>query len=200
VSGRIACLDASVLIPQPTGDILLRLAEADIYRPVWSPQILNEVARNLVAKWATATPERVQRRLEAMNRAFPDALIDRPGSVTRIPDRVDEKDRHVVGTALAGRAQVIVTNNVRDFAATELVRDLGVKVQTADAFLTDQWGIDRRAAATALARQVAALRSPPRSLEDHVEALRAAQLEAFAHLVDRDLELVGAAILPARID
>lgn len=200
MSGWVACLDASVLIPQPTVDILLRLAEADIYRPVWSAEILDEVARNLITRWETATPERVQRRLEAMNRAFPDAQIATPRSVPSIPHQVDEKDRHVVATALAARAHVIVTNNVRDFATSELASELDLLVQTADEFLTDQWGIDRRAAAAALARQVAALRNPPRLLEEHVEALRAAQLESFARAVESDLELVRAAATSARTE
>jgi len=45
-----ACLDANVLIPMPTADILLSLAYAGIYHPIWSDEILDEVKRNLAKK------------------------------------------------------------------------------------------------------------------------------------------------------
>jgi hypothetical protein len=38
-----AFLDACVLIPMPIVDLLLRLAEADLYRPLWSAEVLDEV-------------------------------------------------------------------------------------------------------------------------------------------------------------
>ena len=44
-----AVLDASVLYPLPLRDTLLRVAEAELYDPCWSEQILDEVARNLTA-------------------------------------------------------------------------------------------------------------------------------------------------------
>jgi hypothetical protein len=43
----ILVLDANVLIPNALCDLLLRLAEEDIYLPRWSAEILNEVRRNL---------------------------------------------------------------------------------------------------------------------------------------------------------
>lgn len=46
----VACLDASVLVPMGTTDALLRLADAEIYRPIWSDEILEETRRNIVAK------------------------------------------------------------------------------------------------------------------------------------------------------
>nr|WP_290856687.1 hypothetical protein [Hamadaea sp.] len=37
-------------------DSLLRLAAADLYRPHWSPQILDELHRVLVREGATSAP------------------------------------------------------------------------------------------------------------------------------------------------
>jgi hypothetical protein len=42
-----ALLDACVLIPIKLTDLLLRLAEADTYRLLWSRDVLDEVERNL---------------------------------------------------------------------------------------------------------------------------------------------------------
>ncbi len=45
MSGLSAVLDACVLLPMPTCDLLLRLADAKEYRPLWSHGILVEVER-----------------------------------------------------------------------------------------------------------------------------------------------------------
>ena len=48
-------LDACVLIPMPLADTLLRMAEAPrLYLPRWSQAIMDEVTRNLIAKWDMA--------------------------------------------------------------------------------------------------------------------------------------------------
>jgi hypothetical protein len=48
-------LDACVLIPMPLADTLLRMAEAPRrYLPGWSQAIMDEVTRNLIAKWQAA--------------------------------------------------------------------------------------------------------------------------------------------------
>lgn len=41
-------LDACVLVPYQLADLLLRLADAELYDPLWSEAILDEVQRNLV--------------------------------------------------------------------------------------------------------------------------------------------------------
>lgn len=49
----VALLDANVLYPVYLRDLLLRLAQAGVYQPRWSAEILGEVARNVKAD---ATP------------------------------------------------------------------------------------------------------------------------------------------------
>ena len=40
-----AMLDACVLVPVTLADTLLRLAEASLYRPLWSARIITETVR-----------------------------------------------------------------------------------------------------------------------------------------------------------
>lgn len=67
-------LDACVLLPYQLSDLLLRLAEADFYQPVWSVEILAEVERNLLGTFGQ-DPARVARRLGQMQSAFPAAAV-----------------------------------------------------------------------------------------------------------------------------
>ena len=112
-----AMLDACVLYPVYLCDTFLRLAEADLFRPQWSAEIVNEVRRNLVAR---GVPENaVDRRMAAMDRYFPDA------SITEFETLIEEmtndpKDRHVLAAAVRGQAAVVVTFNVSDFPTPAL--------------------------------------------------------------------------------
>ena len=65
-------LDACVLLPYQLADLLLRLADAEMYEPLWSEEILYEVERNLIAKFDVA-PTKAARRLSHMRSAFPNA-------------------------------------------------------------------------------------------------------------------------------
>ena len=69
-------LDACVLIPMPLADTLRRTAEAPrLYLPQWSQTIMNEVTRNLIAKWEMA-PDKARRREEELRRHFPEAWVE----------------------------------------------------------------------------------------------------------------------------
>jgi predicted nucleic acid-binding protein len=130
-----ALLDANVLIPLNTADLLLRLAEADTFRMLWSEQILDEVERNLVSKLGK-TPEQARRRVATMREVFPDAMVTgfEPliGAMTN-----DEKDRHVLAAAVRANAAVIVTFNLKDFPPAALA-PYDISAVAPDDFLLDQ--------------------------------------------------------------
>jgi len=68
-------LDACVLVPSLLCDVLLHLAEDDLYDPLWSAEILDETRRTLVGKLGVDL-ERTERRLGQMRRASPAAEVD----------------------------------------------------------------------------------------------------------------------------
>ena len=70
-----AVLDAHVLVPARVRDVLLTLAEADLYRPLWSERILDEVCRHLPDSMDGAARDRL---LKAMAAAFPEAVVPVP--------------------------------------------------------------------------------------------------------------------------
>ncbi|WP_424190302.1 hypothetical protein ACOBQX_15030 [Actinokineospora sp. G85] len=56
-------------------DLVLRLADAKTFRPLWSEEILREVEANLPK--VDVDPTKAQRRVGRMRAMFPDALVSR---------------------------------------------------------------------------------------------------------------------------
>jgi predicted nucleic acid-binding protein len=111
-----AVLDTCVLYPFSLCDILLRLADRELYDVCWSGRILEELGRNLVEHGLT--PARAAHRVGQMRRAFPAAEVS-PTTAARLEPRMtnDPKDRHVLAAAVAAKAEAVVRFNLRHFAA-----------------------------------------------------------------------------------
>ena len=77
-----------------------------------------------------------------MKLAFPESEIAYPvGLLEGVPHLPDLNDRHVVAVAIAARAEVIVTANLKDFPP-ELLEPYGILVQHPDDFLVHQFHLD----------------------------------------------------------
>jgi hypothetical protein len=176
----LALLDASVLIPFPLADTLLRIAAADLYDPLWSPDILREVERTL-AGWPHVGPNRAARRIEHMRSAFPEAEVTGHRHLIETMPAADEADQHVVAAALVGHAHVVVTNNVRHFPAAS-IRPLGIDVQDPDVFLTHLYHLDPPVVQTVIREQAADLHAPPSSVTEVLRKLEPAT-PAFVALI-----------------
>jgi hypothetical protein len=68
--------------------------------------------------------------------AFPDALVENYESLIEGLTLPDEKDRHVLAAAIKINANVIVTNNLKDFPK-EYLATFGLKAKSIDDFITD---------------------------------------------------------------
>ena len=107
-------IDACVLYPTVLREIVMGLAAAGGFTPLWSPRILEEWAR--AAGRLGAGEETVARGEIALLRArWPGAEV-RPDPATEarlwLPDMGDV---HVLAAAIDGRADVLLTLNIRDF-------------------------------------------------------------------------------------
>ena len=138
----VAVLDANVLYGQLVRDLLLRLAERRLFRPVWSRRILDEVFESIASNRPDLDPSRLARTRRRMEEAFEEAMIGGVDAfLAVVPREVEPGDRHVVATALAAKADCIVTDNDRHFAPDALW-PLGIEVQRLDTFLVNQWALD----------------------------------------------------------
>lgn len=172
-----AVLDANVLYPFSLRDTLLRLAELELYTPLWSDRILEEMTRNLVEH--RVTEEQASRIEQAMRAAFEEAAVD-AAEIQRLEPAMtnDAKDRHVLAAAVAADSELIVTFNLDDFppGACEPV---GVEAIHPDDFLLDHFDLAPDTVRAALEQQAADLH-PPWSLEQLLNALTTAGVPRFA--------------------
>jgi predicted nucleic acid-binding protein len=164
----VVVLDANVVYPAALRDLLLRLAEARLYQPRWSAQILDELRRNLIAD-GRSTEVRVRRMLAQMQQTFPDSEFDpSPSTIELMTNAVE--DRHVLATAVESGAGLIVTGNLRDFPPPAL-SPWRMTARLPDEFLQALFDADPATMVRVLGEQAAALVDPPLTLDDVLDAL-----------------------------
>ena len=110
-----AILDANVLYPAPIRDLLLHLANVELYIPKWTEIIQEEWISNLLLKRTDLKRESLEKTKEAMNAAFPDSNITNFQEIIDSLSLPDKDDRHIVAAAIRSKADVIVTFNIKDF-------------------------------------------------------------------------------------
>jgi predicted nucleic acid-binding protein len=176
-----ALLDTCVLYPVYLCDTLLRLAEAETYRPLWSNDILVELRRNIVER--DIVEDRVDRRIAHMSRSFPDAMVT--GHESLIDGMTnDPKDRHVLAAAVRANAEVIVTFNLRDFPEPAL-KPYDITAVGPDDFLLDQLDLYPGLTVEVLEQQAAAYRREPTTIAGLLPLLERSGLPRFAGEVRR---------------
>jgi predicted nucleic acid-binding protein len=175
-----AVLDANVLYPFSLRDTLLRLAELELYTPLWSDRILDEMTRNLVEHRLTAA--QAASIDQAIRLAFDEAKID-AGEIERLePAMTNEaKDRHVLAAAVAADSELVVTFNLDDFPP-EACEPVGVEAVHPDDFLLDLHDLAPEAVRAALEQQASDLH-PAWPLEQLLEALATAGVPRFVATV-----------------
>ncbi len=134
-----ALLDACVLYPTVMREVLLGVAAAGLYEPVWSPRILEEWAR-AAARLGPGQETVARGEIAAVEARFPAASVaPRAGDEARLwlPD---PHDVHVLAAAIAGSADVLVTLNAADFPRHTLAEE-GLVRKDPDFFLRELWAV-----------------------------------------------------------
>jgi predicted nucleic acid-binding protein len=121
-----ALLDTCVLWPSTQRDFLLSLAIENLYRPLWSAAILEELQfREQMKLTKRLVPdeearERAQHLVDEMRQAFDDAEVEGWEGLEGIYGLPDPDDEQVVAAAVVGGAGAIVTANFKDFPTDRL--------------------------------------------------------------------------------
>lgn len=164
-----AVLDTNVIYPVIIRDLLFWFAHYDLYTPKWSSNIFDEWKEVMIRKGVSK--EEAEKRVNIANQAFPDALVLNYDGLTDKLDLPDEKDRHVLAAAIKTNANVIVTNNLRDFPE-DYIGTFGLEVKSADDFLTDIIDLNPNTAVRAFRELVMNKKNPEMDEYQVLESLR----------------------------
>ena len=139
-------LDACVLFPVATREILRAYAEAGGFAPLWSARVMEEWARAARQK---LNEEAIARGDIALWRAAFEGEVsgyeEREGAIF-LPDMADI---HVAAAAAHGNADAVLTFNIRDFPLREM-RVLNLSRLHPDEYFVARWRDDRGRLAEAL--------------------------------------------------
>jgi hypothetical protein len=171
-----AVVDACVLYPAPVRDLLLRLANAGLYRARWSERIHEEWISGLLENRPDLARENLERTRDLMNRAIPDCLVplDRMYVDYGLPD---PDDNHVLRAAITCGSSLIITYNLPDFPES-ILQNHSVSAMHPDAFVLQLLNAYRDEVLETVREHRLALRKPPRTVEQYLLALSRLQLSA----------------------
>jgi predicted nucleic acid-binding protein len=164
------------MYPMLVRDVLLTFAAHEFFTPKWSRTICDEWMRNLTARLTTKDAgtdwtAKAKRIADAIAAAFPDAEIDADLPSALVLDPVDPKDRHVVMSAIAARADAVITFNLRDFAVEHLHKELHIEVLHPDDFIMDLITLNEKRAVAVFRELRARKRNPPWDVDELVRRL-----------------------------
>lgn len=184
-SVRFTCvLDTNVIYPIEIRDLLFWFAHYDLFTPKWSEHIFDEWRE--VMKRKGVDEKEAERRVMRANLAFPDALVTNYSGLIKGLELPDPKDRHVLAAAIKTNANVIVTNNLKDFP-TEYLRSFGLAVKGADDFLTDIIDLNPEEAVKAFREMVLNRRNPELDELEVLDILRNRGLKDTANFLHSQL-------------
>ena len=130
-------IDACVLFPTVQREMVMGAARAGLFTPLWSERLLEEWAR-AAAKHGPEAEVQARGDIALLNAAWPKArVLPQPGLEARLwlPDPADI---HVLAAAIAGSADVILTQNTKDFPRHILAEE-GLSRADPDALLLGLW-------------------------------------------------------------
>jgi predicted nucleic acid-binding protein len=180
-------LDANVLVTPSLTDLLLRLAQSGLLDPHWSQAVLDEAARAIVHVHPHRPVSAIQLRTDAMNRAFPYALVEAADYHRELFDLPDPGDRHVVAAARACEAEIIVTHNAWNFPVTQLAPH-SLRAVTPDDLLRELFDQHPEQVIWAIQETAAATRNPSLSLHAILASLSRSRLPRFVAQISACLD------------
>lgn len=146
-----AVLDTNIIYPIEIRDLLFWFAHFDLFTVKWSQHIFDEWESVMERKGITQS--QIKKRTNVANLAFPDALVTNYESLIDGLSLPDKKDCHVLAAAIKTNANVIVTNNLKDFP-NEYLETFGLSAKSADDFIADIIDLNHKKAVEAFRKLV----------------------------------------------
>ena len=185
----ITLLDANVLYPAPIRDLLLQLAVEDVFRAKWTADIHREWIEALLRNEPHRKREALERTRDLMDSATRDALITGYENLIECLNLPDPDDRHVLASAIVGRCDVIVTQNLQDFPS-DILKPYDIEAQHPDNFLANHLNLLPGRFCVSVRKVRSRLKNPTYSVDAYLDTLTrqglivtVAELEQFSELI-----------------
>jgi hypothetical protein len=170
VSTFTAFYDANVLYGSALRNLLMHLAMSGLFRAKWSADVHEEWITALLRNRPDLSRQKLERTRTLMDKHAEDALVTGYENLIdglHLPDR---DDRHVLAAAIRGRADVIVTANVKDFPR-EVLAPFEIEAQRPDEFITYLMNLAPGAVVAAAQRHRESLKSPAKTIDEYLAML-----------------------------
>lgn len=135
-------LDACVLYPPLVRRLLIDAAEAGLFVPLWSARVFAEWRIAVASKQGMAAEDEAIAAQAELAARFPQARVEAGPEFEASIRLPDPADAHVLAAAVSGRAEVLVTFNLRDFPRRVLAGQ-GIEARHPDGFLWELWSRER---------------------------------------------------------
>lgn len=169
-SNFTALYDACVLYPAPLRDLLMQLALTDLFRARWTDQIHDEWMRNVLKQRPELTIEQLNRTKNLMNAHVRDCLVTRYEYLIPALELPDPDDHHVLAAAITGKADVLVTFNLKDFPQNILAQ-YDLEAQHPDRFIADLMDLNPITVVKAADICRNRLKNPPKTISEYLDIL-----------------------------
>lgn len=169
-SRRFICvLDTNIIYPIQIRDLLFWFAFDELYTPKWSKHIFDEWKD--VMRRKKVEEKEIEKRVDWAIKIFPDAMVQNYEGLIDNLELPDLKDRHVLAAAIKSNADIIITNNLKDFPM-EYLDAFGLEAKNADDFLTDTIDLNPKIAINSFRKLVMNRKNPDLDAYQVLNALR----------------------------
>jgi predicted nucleic acid-binding protein len=182
VPGFTAFYDASVLYPSELRNLLMHLALTGLFRAKWSAAVHEEWISALLRRRPDLSREKLERTRMLMDEHASNAVVTGYEDLIdglRLPD---PDDRHVLAAAIHGKADVIVTSNLRDFPA-KILGKFGIEPQHPDEFILGWLHLAPRPVVAAARDHRDSLKNPAKTTTEYLRTLESQGLTQTASVL-----------------
>jgi hypothetical protein len=172
VPGFTAFYDANVLYSSELRNLLMHLALTGLFRAKWSAAVQEEWICALLRRRPDLSREKLERTRRLMDEHAVDCLVTGYQDLVEGLTLPDPGDRHVLAAAIRGRADLIVTVNLRDFPA-DILAPFGIEAQHPDEFILHLLDLSPGLMVAAARDHRDSLRNPPKTIEEYLTSLEA---------------------------
>lgn len=114
-------MDACILYPTVMREMLMEAAAQGAFTPLWSEKILAEW-RHAAGRADFEVGGIAGVEIALLKASWPDAMVTENPDLIETLSLPDYNDRHVLAAAIDGKADILLTQNLKDFPTKTLAR------------------------------------------------------------------------------